>query len=261
MSFIGKAVLLTLIEKIEIMTLTGNEKVGELVAQDYKLAPIFKSKGIDFCCQGQRTVQEACHKKGVALLDLQEALTQANSNEGTAGDKPGTWPLDFLCDYIEKTHHRYVEQKTNEIMPFLSKVVKVHGHYHPELKEIEALFTEGASALAQHMKKEELILFPYIRKMNEHFENGKPIPAASFGSLENPIAMMREEHETEGNRFAQIAELSNNYQPPQEACTTYRVVYAMLAEFEADLHRHIHLENNILFPRALQQVEQAASIS
>lgn len=243
------------------MNLSGNEIIGDLVAQDYRLAPVFKSKGLDFCCQGQRSVKEACLKKGVDLSDLQEALSHAHSEGTIPAEKPQNWSLDFLCDYIENTHHRYVEQKIGEIKPFLSKVVKVHGNYHPELKEIEDLFTEGATALAQHMKKEELILFPYIRKMIQTLNSGKPLPEAHFGSLENPIAMMRAEHETEGERFAQIAELSHNYEPPQEACTTYRVVYAMLEEFEADLHRHIHLENNILFPGALNQYNKAVSTS
>jgi regulator of cell morphogenesis and NO signaling len=161
-----------------------------------------------------------------------------------------SWPLDLLADYIEKTHHRYVEEKTNVILPFLAKLCKVHGASHPELFEINQLFIGCAGELAQHMKKEELILFPFIKRMVKATLTDELIEQPHFGTVANPIAMMMNEHDAEGERFRKIALLTNDYTPPADACNTYRVTFAMLAEFEEDLHKHIHLENNILFPAA-----------
>lgn len=144
-----------------------------------------------------------------------------------------------------------METKIQEITPFLHKVVRVHGNLHPELIEIEQLFKESAGELTAHMKKEELILFPYIRKMVEAQRSGTQVQAP-FGTVHNPIRMMMHEHDSEGERFRKIAALSNNYTPPADACNTYKVTYSLLKEFEEDLHLHIHLENNILFPKSIE---------
>ena len=126
----------------------------------------------------------------------------------------------------------------------------MHGQRHSELHEIKTLFFEGSEHLLAHLKKEELILFPYIRAMVESQEKNYPLARPHFGEIDNPIQMMEVEHQTEGERFRKIAQLSNHYTPPEDSCQTYQVTYALLQEFEADLHRHIHLENNILFPQA-----------
>jgi regulator of cell morphogenesis and NO signaling len=156
--------------------------------------------------------------------------------------------MDLLADYIEKKHHRYVEHKIPELKSYLSKVAKVHGERHPELLEIEALFTAAAHELLSHMRKEELILFPFVRNMTSNSDFQQP----PFGTVVNPIEMMKQEHDTEGERFRKISALSNQYTPPLDACTTYKVAFALLKEFEEDLHFHIHLENNILFPKAIE---------
>jgi regulator of cell morphogenesis and NO signaling len=161
-----------------------------------------------------------------------------------------SWPLDLLADYIEKKHHRYVQDKTLEIQPYLDKICRVHGEHHPELFEIKNEFNASAGELAAHMKKEELILFPFIRKMVKAKQENSNVEAAHFGTVKNPIQMMMDEHTVEGNRFRRIEELSNNYTPPQDACNTYRVSFALLKEFEQDLHLHIHLENNILVSKS-----------
>ena len=225
--------------------------IGEYVAKDFRTAAVFSKYGIDFCCKGNRTIDEACEKKDVDTNTIMDEINTvlATKNDNSIDFK--SWPLDLLADYIEKTHHRYVEEKTNVILPFLAKLCKVHGASHPELFEINQLFIGCAGELAQHMKKEELILFPFIKKMVEANRNNSPINIPGFGSVANPIAMMMEEHENEGERFEKIVELSNNYTPPADACNTYKVTYQMLQEFEADLHAHIHLENNILFPSAI----------
>lgn len=234
------------------MSIQGNQIIGELVAQDYRTASVFKKYGIDFCCQGNKTIQDACDKKNIDINAVVTDLTSVNEANGNNNSTDyQSWPLDLMTDYIEKKHHRYVTDKTVEIMPYLEKIDRVHGDRHPELHEILEEFRVSTSLLAAHMKKEELILFPFIRKMVKTQQAGTQMEAAHFGNVENPINMMKHEHDIEGERFRKIATLSNNYTPPADACNTYRVTFALLKEFEDDLHLHIHLENNILFPKAI----------
>jgi regulator of cell morphogenesis and NO signaling len=225
--------------------------IGEYVAKDFRTASIFSKYGIDFCCKGNRTIEEACEKKFIDANEIREQIQTvlATKNDNTIDFQ--SWPLDLLVDYIEKTHHRYVEEKTQILLPFLDKLCKVHGASHPELFEINELFKGCAGELAQHMKKEELILFPFIKKLVKATLSDEPIQQPHFGTVENPIAMMMHEHDAEGERFRKIAELTHDYTPPADACNTYKVTFAMLQEFEQDLHKHIHLENNILFPKAV----------
>jgi regulator of cell morphogenesis and NO signaling len=224
--------------------------IGDFVAQDFRTAAIFSKYGIDFCCKGQRTIEEVCDKKNInetALLNELNAVLATKNNEGIDFN---SWHLDLLIDYIEKTHHRFVEEKTPVILQFLDKLCSVHGSNHPELFEVNELFKGSAAELAPHMKKEESILFPFVKELmnaaKSHGSVGQPL----FGTIKNPIAAMMDEHDAEGERFRKIALLTNNYTPPEDACNTYRVTYAMLQEFEEDLHKHIHLESNILFPKA-----------
>jgi regulator of cell morphogenesis and NO signaling len=235
------------------MQIHDQSKVGELVAQDYRAATVFQSYGIDFCCKGHRTIAEACQPKNISSAELIHTLedTMRSPVDQNLPDFK-TWPADLLTDYIEKKHHRYTENRIREIKPFLHKVAKVHGDRHPELLEVEKLFNETAGELAMHMKKEELVLFPYIRKLYDAKITGKTIDLPHFGTVKNPISAMLQEHDTEGERFRKIAGLTKDYTPPDDACNTYRVTFALLQEFEQDLHMHIHLENNILFPIAIE---------
>lgn len=234
------------------MNITDANVVGEVVAADYRAAAVFQKFGIDFCCKGDRSIANVCETSNISTSALIEELEQALK----AGDTPVTdfksWPLDLLADYIEKKHHRYVDAKLLEIKPYLAKIVSVHGGRHPELAEVEALFSETAGELTAHMKKEEFILFPFIRKMAKAKQDQAQIARPQFSTVENPVAMMKHDHDQEGERFAKIASLTNNYTVPADACNTYRVTFALLKEFEADLHMHIHLENNILFPKAIE---------
>lgn len=234
------------------MNITTQNIIGELVAQDYRTATVFKDYGIDFCCKGNRSIAEACEDRNLdpgSLIQNLEQVTQTDSGS-SAGYQ--SWPLDLLADYIEKKHHRYAEEKTQEIQPYLDKICSVHGNHHPELLEISGLFTAAAGELAMHMKKEELVLFPFIRKMVKAKQDDIRIERPHFGTIQNPIQVMMNEHTAEGDRFRKIEELSNNYTPPQDACPTYRATFASLKAFEEDLHLHIHLENNILFPKAME---------
>lgn len=233
------------------MEIVENQIIGELVAKNYKTASVFKKHKIDFCCNGNRTISEACERKNIDTATLINELQNTFINQEQNIDF-NSWELDLLADYIEKTHHRYVVAKIEEIKPFLNKVVRVHGEHNPELKEIEILFNQSAQELSQHLQKEEMILFPFIRHMVVAKLQEKPMVQPHFGTVENPITMMKHEHQNEGERFEKIAELSDNYNPPSHACNTYRVTFALLKEFEDNLHQHIHLENNILFPKAIE---------
>ncbi len=224
--------------------------VGEFVAGDFRTAAVFSKYGIDFCCKGNRTLEEVCEKKGLDVYSIQDELNAVLESKSDNNIDFKSWPVDLLIDYIEKTHHRYVEEKSTALLFYLDKLCKVHGQRHPELFEIGLHFKICATELAQHMKKEELILFPFVKKMFNALRDQESIEQPHFGTVNNPIAMMQDEHENEGERFRIIAKLTDNYNPPIDACETYRVTFAMLKEFEQDLHKHIHLENNIVFPKA-----------
>lgn len=225
--------------------------IGEIVAENFRTAVIFKKHGIDFCCKGDRTIAEACDKKRLDPEKIYSEIENISIEKSEEIDFR-SWPLDLLADYIEKTHHRYVKEKAPGIQTFLNKLSKVHGPQHPELFEIQTLFGESAVDLISHLQKEESILFPLIREMISTKGNKVELHSSQLNTLENAVSMLQHEHAAEGERFAKIAELTNNYNPPSDACNTYKVTYAMLEDFENDLHRHIHLENNILFPQSIE---------
>ncbi|MFD1096504.1 iron-sulfur cluster repair di-iron protein [Salegentibacter chungangensis] len=228
-----------------------NRTVADLVTENIKTAHIFKKHGIDFCCGGGISIEEACRKKNLDLTEIEEELVNVNGSTDRNLDY-NKWKIDFLTDHIVNVHHSYVEESIPLLLQYTARVSKVHGERHPEVVEIENLFHRVARELASHMKKEELILFPFIKKMISAKEEERELQRPAFGTAENPIKMMEDEHETAGDLLAKIAELSNNYTPPEGACNTYRAMYAKLDEFETDLHLHVHLENNILFPKALK---------
>ncbi|MEZ5037401.1 MAG: iron-sulfur cluster repair di-iron protein [Chitinophagales bacterium] len=232
------------------MNITKESTIAELVAQDYRVAAVFKNKAIDFCCNGNRSIQEVCNNQSLDADQLINELTATMQQGGATNIDYNSWPLDLLADYVEKKHHRYVEKAIPEILPYLEKITRVHGSRHAELEEVLALFNEGAGELTKHMKKEELILFPYIRKMVKA-EAAKTTIEAAFGTVQNPIEQMMHEHDAEGERYRKISALTNNYTVPEDGCNTYRVTLSLLKEFEDDLHLHIHLENNILFPKSI----------
>lgn len=236
------------------------QTIGSIVAANYRTAEVFSKMGIDFCCKGGRSIAEVCAQKGIEPSILVEALWEAMHDETKPVDgELQAWSATELAQYIEKQHHHYVREATPVLAAYLKKVAAVHGDRHPELREIFALFTESTVELLNHMIKEETILFPAIKRMESVLLRGETLDKPFFfGTVENPIAMMRHEHETEGDRFAKMATLSNNYTPPEDACNTYKVAFAKLREFEADLHRHIHLENNILFHKAVALEAQLA---
>jgi len=238
------------------MNITETSIIGEVVASDYHTAAVLKNHKIDFCCNGNRTIADVCLEKGLDPIILIDQLEESTKINHASKQDFNSWSLDFLADYIVNQHHHYVEQKIQEIKPYLSKIVQVHGSQHPELLSVQQLFEETSDELTRHMKKEEFILFPFIRKMVRAQDNRETLASPIFDSVQNPIAMMHHEHDAEGERFRKIAALTQDYTPPNDACNTYKVTLAMLKEFEEDLHLHIHLENNILFPKSIELEEQ-----
>lgn len=226
----------------------ADRPIGALVAEDYRTAEVFKRFGIDFCCGGKRTVREACEKQQVPLADLEAALRAAGQAHASSLPDVTGWDLAFLADYIVNVHHRYVRESLPLLREFTAKVARVHGPRNPELVEIALLFEELATEMTEHLAKEEAVLFPYVRQLVRAGDDAVAPPA--FGTVEHPIRMMEAEHDSAGALMRKIRRLSNDFTPPEQACNTYRVTFHKLEEFEADLHRHVHLENNVLFPAA-----------
>ena len=233
------------------MEINKNTIVGDLVADNYKAATIFSNYKIDFCCNGNRSLETVCSDNELDLESLIINLKETFKTENNSDDYQ-KWDIGFLADYVYNNHHIYVENKIPEIKQYLNKICSVHGAEHPELFEINNLFIGASDALTLHMKKEELILFPYFKKLAVAFKNNSDMDLPGFGTVKNPIAIMHQDHDTEGDRFREISKLTNNYTPPTDACNSYKTTFALLKEFEADLHKHIHIENNILFKKAIE---------
>ena len=228
-----------------------DETLGQIAAKDLSKARVFKKYGLDFCCGGKKTVKEACKEKGLDVTKIEQELQQADRLQGSRPLPYNEWSLDFLADYIVNTHHSYVVKNLPDIRTYATKVMKVHGSRHPELVPVWKLVEQVYTEMMSHMVKEEKVLFPYIKELVAATNKIQPVQASHFGTVQNPINMMEMEHEVVGTCLAEIRELTNNYTLPEDACASYSLLYRMLDEFEEDLHLHVHLENNILFPKAL----------
>jgi len=233
------------------MNISPNSIVGEVVKYNFKTAPVFQANNIDYCCGGNKVISAACNEVGINTEQLIKKLEILVAQKDPDSEYVNNLGLGELCNYIVKRHHEYVRESIPVLKKNLEKICQVHGEHHPELFEIKKLFSGSAADFIMHMQKEELMLFPFIQRLESAKRQNSPLPKGPFGSVSNPIEMMMVEHQTEGERFQEISRLSKNYQPPEDACTTYEVTFKQLRDFENDLHRHIHLENNILFPKAL----------
>ena len=233
------------------MKISSDTLVGEVVKMNFKTAAFFQSHQIDFCCGGKQSIEEACNKAGIQTSEALQQLTSVLERQDTDSLYINGLQPDELADYIIKRHHTYVRINIPVILQNLDKICQKHGDHHPELHEINKLFNTAAGNLTMHMQKEEMILFPYIRKLAMAKREGGEYNRPPFDTVSNPIEMMISEHQQEGDRFELISKLSGNYEIPSDACMTYEVTMNQLQEFEEDLHRHIHLENNILFPQAV----------
>lgn len=237
------------------------KSIGQIVAEDYRTSQVFEKHNIDFCCNGGRSLQVVAAEKNLDVDHLVNEIAKIQEDKSEGNIDFGSWPLDLLADYIVKKHHRYADKQIPVIKPYLDKITRVHGAHHPELHEIKELFEGIAGDVAAHMKKEEIILFPFIKKMAEAKENNTPFNNPTDKSVENPVEMLMHEHDAQGVAFRRIAELSNDYTNPPDGCNTYRVTLGLMKEFQDDLHKHIHLENNILFPKALELEKELKAVT
>lgn len=223
-------------------------KVGEMVAKNYKTADVFKSYGIDFCCGGKISIREACDKKGVDQQALATTLVDMWDSAQSSGDRYNEWSIELLIDYIINQHHVYMQQTLPPVFGYMKKVARVYGERHPELVEMYTLFSELQSELIAHLEFEEQKLFPFIKSLNN---NSDQISVKQNAEMIRELTQMEDEHDHAGLIMKDLRKLSNDFNPPADACTTYRVLFQHLEAFEADLHKHVHLENNILQPKAM----------
>jgi regulator of cell morphogenesis and NO signaling len=235
------------------MSMTAEKTVRELALENPAATRVFEKLGIDYCCGGNKSLEEACRTANLPMDEVLDSLEMAEQ-AAHAVQKDRNWPTELLADliaHINSTHHKYTRAEMARLGPLFDKVCSVHGKNHPELLQVRASFQGLAQELTTHMMKEEMVLFPYIVRMEESVIQKEPVLPPPFGSVQNPVSMMEHEHDSAGNALRAMHEASSGYSAPSDACVSYQTLYKALAEFEADLHQHIHLENNILFPRAI----------
>jgi len=233
------------------MNITGATKVREIAVANPRAKNVLEDAGVDYCCGGEKSLHEACMHSGVSA---EEILKRLEENSRQAGPEEANWAsarLGELTHHIVQKHHGYVRETIPRVSALLAKVKGKHGPNHPELPKIEEEFFRLGQEMYSHMQKEEQILFPYIERLERTHEGKEPFERPFFQTVRNPVHMMMQEHDSAGDALKAMRKLSSGYQAPAEACESYREVYRSLAEFEADMHTHVHLENNILFPRAV----------
>ena len=226
--------------------LTRNTTIGEIVAKDFRTAEVFREAGIDFCCGGNKSIEDACTEKSVNPDQIMERISALKEKPVNQALNFNEWDLVFLCDYIVNTHHKFVLKSLPDLLFYTGKIADVHGEHHPELVKVAELTRQVNDELLQHLKQEEEVLFPAIKKALKD-----PSPEVQ-DVIHREIERMTGEHDFAGSAMATINELTSGYQVPGDGCNTYQVALNMLKQFEDDLHVHVHLENNILYPKALK---------
>ncbi|MDY6322076.1 MAG: iron-sulfur cluster repair di-iron protein [Succinivibrio sp.] len=237
-----------------------NEAAGRIAAEYPEAAEIMNRRGIDFCCHGQNPFKQACELAGA---DPEEVAAEIAKAGGAAPVSPvffDSWPSDLLCDYVLKIHHRGIRREGPEIVKLSQKVVAAHGENHPELSQVAAIFSQSLEALEEHLTKEDMVLYPYLYRLFEAAVKGQRIEPFHCGSVAHPIQVMMDDHSEEGLRHEQIRTLTRDYAVPDDACGSYRLLMEKLKKFRADLHEHIHLENNIIFPRAIADEQRLSAL-
>ena len=233
--------------------LKADTTIADVVTKDIRTAKVFRKYGIDFCCGGHKPIKEVCEKKNLDFNALMTDLSRIEFDAKSGAVDADKWELDFLASYIVNIHHKYVRETLPSLEAWSAKVAKVHGDHNPETIRVAELVNEISRELMGHMHKEEQILFPSIVRIVKAL---KGEDTAGFLQIEHPIEVMEHEHESVGNMYKEIETLTSNFTPPSHACNTFRALYNLLKEFEDDLFLHIHLENNILFPKALKLRDQ-----
>ena len=246
--------------KVHIKKNTDEQRlsVGQMVAKDIRKATVFKKYGIDFCCGGKKSLEQVCKEKGLDVDKVRQELENVNQSQPSV-ENFDRWNIAFLADYIYNKHHEYYYQEGPVIKELLEKVVNKHASHFPELNQVQALYLNLAHELNSHFQKEESIVFPFVKALAEAKKTGNKEELQNIFSLSKPIQMMESEHEEAGEILAELNTITNNYTAPQGACNSFQFLYLKLKDLENDLHQHIHLENNILFPKALQLEKELRS--
>ncbi len=224
--------------------------VGAIVAEDFRTATVFERHGIDFCCGGHMELSAVCREKGLDEAALRREIAAVTSAPVERSHNYAAWALPFLADYIVNTHHAYLNENTGQIAAYADKIAEVHGLKHPEVIEIAAIFGKIATDMAAHLREEEEVLFPAIKRIDAARTAGRSVAPQDAATIRASLAKLDEEHQEIGDAVHAIRHLSNEYALPGDVCNTFAVTYQKLREFEDDLHKHVHLENNILFPKA-----------
>jgi regulator of cell morphogenesis and NO signaling len=227
------------------MEITPNMTIGEVVAQNYRAADVFMQNHIDFCCGGKKTLERACAERKMEVSNLIASLNDVLKSGADQSSEAISWPADFLASYIEQKHHKYVRDNVALLLELTERIAAVHGERHPELLVLKKQFALLGNDLLEHLLKEEMVLFPYVKALVSTGTGRLP-------SAAGPIRVMEHEHEYAVSLMENIRNITNNYTVPGDGCTKYRVTLEKLREFEQDLHQHIHLENNILFPKIIE---------
>ncbi len=231
-----------------------NKTIREIALEYPQTTRVFEEFKIDYCCGGRKPLADACETAGIETGLVWEKIEKAidGADETVAGQYPEQKKTAELTDYIVEKHHLFTVSELSRLTPLMEKVAGKHGPSHPELFEIQKAFRALADELIPHMQKEEMVLFPYIKVLAAVVSTSIPVAAPHFGTVQNPVRMMMSEHDTAGDLLRQMREHSNDYTLPEGACPSYTGLFYGLEELEKDLHRHIHLENNVLFPQAIE---------
>jgi len=232
------------------MTTLSSKSLAQIVNENHRTAYVFEKYHLDFCCKGKRLLQQACDEIQIPVEKVIAELEIVTTDSKVSVDF-NKMSLSQLAEYIVLTHHDYVKKELPLIYSYLQKVASRHGDRHPEMLAVFNAFVELTEDMIEHMAKEETILFPRIRIIELYSQENSDAPI-NRSYLEGPIKIMEQEHENAGELLSQIRQLTNNYSLPKDACTTYKLTFAALQAFEMDLHQHIHLENNILFPKTIK---------
>ncbi len=235
----------------------SNRTIGEIVVEDYRLASIFGKYKIDFCCGGKVTLASICSEKNIDISAIIKELETAKSGHLEHSRNYGSWKLPFLIDYIMNTHHAYLKENTDKIAIYANKIAAVHSRHHPEVIEIAAIFNKIAIDMAAHLREEEEeeeeVFFPAVKRVDVN----KDVPdAKDITTIESSLSKLSHEHDEIGNAVHRIHHLSGEYAIPVDVCNTFVITYQKLNEFENDLHKHVHLENNILFKKTAQLIKK-----
>ena len=234
------------------MDFNTETKVKDIVLAEPRAKRVFSDAGVDFCCGGAKSLRQACLDAGTPAEEILKRLREPSEPARPEDANWASTPLGELTRHIRERHHQYVREAIKRLRPLTEKVNGKHGESHRELAEVEQLFLAVAGEMSTHMQKEEMILFPYIESMEQASKGGATLEPPFFQTIRNPIHMMMKEHDAAGDLVKRIRKASGDYAAPADGCASYQALYQQLREFEADLHEHVHLENNILFPRAVE---------